>query len=259
MLRQPDVLAGLAGAIATVPLLALGLTILRGRARSAFATGADVAIAAAIGAGVVAAARGGAAPWTGFEAVEAVANAVLAVACACALLPPLNARLGSSRSAHALAALAGAAIVLRGGLALAVHTGLAVRDDPARISGIAFGIVLVCAVTAVLVVALRAGGAPARQLARPWLVVVCGVVAVSTAVALACAENVLFPIQLRASVGTTFVSRGSTAETLLQSLTGIAHAVPRAQVAAIVVALAVGAALAIWQTRRLATPRLERG
>jgi hypothetical protein len=211
---------------------------------------------------VAAAVRGGAAPWTGFEAIEAIANAVLAIACACALLPPLTARFGATRGAQALAALAGGAIVLRGGLGLAVHTGLAVRDDPARISGIAVGIALVCTATAVLVVALRAAGAPARLLAGPWLVVVCGTVAVSTAVALACAERFLFPIQLRASAGSTFVTRGSASETLLQGLTGIAHAVPRAQLAAIAVALVVGAGLAVWQTRLLAArapERLERG
>ena len=198
MFRQPDVLAGLAGASASVPLLALGLLILRGGARSAFATGAKATLAAVAGAGVVAAARGGAAPWSGFEAIEALANAALALACACALLPPLTARLGSTRGAHALAALAGGAIVLRGGLALAVHTGLAVRDDPARISGIALAVALVCAATAVLVAALRAVGAPARLGVRPWLIVAGGVVAVSTAVAVACSEDVLFPIQLRA-------------------------------------------------------------
>ena len=74
MFRQPDVLAGLAGASASVPLLALGLLILRGGARSAFATGAKATLAAVAGAGVVAAARDGAAPWSGFEAIEALAT-----------------------------------------------------------------------------------------------------------------------------------------------------------------------------------------
>ena len=82
------------------------------------------------------------------------------------------------------------------------------------------------------------------------MVVVCGVLAVSSAVALTCAEGVLFPIQLRASAGTSSVAAGSTAEALLEGLTGVAHVVPRAQIAAIAVALIVGVALAVWQTRR---------
>lgn len=249
MLRHVDVVAGLAGAIATIPLLALGLTILRGAARSAFAAGADALMAAVLGAALVAALRGGDAPWKGYIAVEAVANAVLALACLCAIVPPLTARLGSSRAAQVLAALAGGAIVVRGGLALAVHTGLAVRDDPVRISGIALGVLIVCLVTALILAGLRAAGARAELVARPWLVVACGVVAVSSAVALACAENVLFPIQLRAPAGSISVAPGSTSETLLQGLTGIAHSVPRAQVAAIVAALVIGAALALWQMR----------
>jgi hypothetical protein len=251
VLLRADLLAGLAGAAATVPLLALGLVGLRGRARSAFATGADVMIAAVLGAAVVAAARGGAAPWRGIAAVEATANAVLAIACLCAVVPPLTARFGSSRWSSVLAALAGGAVVLRGGLALAVSTGLAVRDDPARISGVALGVILVCLVTAAVVLGLRLAGVRARHLATPWLVVLCGVVAVSTAVALACAEGVLFPIQLRVSAGSSFATPGSMSEAILEGLTGIAHVVPRAQVAAIAAALVVGALLAVWQTRRL--------
>jgi hypothetical protein len=250
MLRQPDVVAGLAGGIATVPLLALGATVLRDRAREAFATGGDAMVAAVIGAGVVAAVRGGAAPWKGFETIEAAANVVLALACACALLPPLTARFGSSRASLALAAIAGGAIVLRGGVALAVHTGLAMRDDPFRISGVALGLALVCAVTAIILAGLSRVGLRARLRVAPWLLAVCSVVAVSTAVAVACAENVLFPIELRAPAGSTFVASGSTSEALLQALTGIAHAVPRAQAAGIVVALVIGAWLAVWQTRR---------
>ena len=130
MLLRSDLLAGLAGAAATVPLLALGLTVLRGRARAGFAVGADVMLAAVLGAAVVAAARGGTAPWRGVAAVEAVANAVLAIACLCAVLPPLTSRLGSTRWAYGLAALAGGAVILRGGLALALYTGLAVARRP---------------------------------------------------------------------------------------------------------------------------------
>ena len=254
MLRQPDVLAGLAGALATVPLLALGLCVLRGATRSAFAGGADAMVAAVLGAGVVAAARGGDAPWRGVLAVEAAANAVLALACLCALLPPVTARLGASRAARALAALAGAAIVLRGGLGLALHTGLAVRDDPVRITGVAAGIALVCAVTALLVAALLLARPRDRARAAPWLVAVCGVMALSTAVAQICAERSLLPIQLRVSAGSTFASPGSPAETVMAGLTGLAHSVPRAQIAAIVIALAVGAGLAAWQARRLESP-----
>jgi hypothetical protein len=252
MLRQPDVLAGLAGAIATVPLFALGLLVLRGPARAAFAGGARVTAAALLGAAVVAAARGGDAPWRGLAAVEALANAVLALACLCAVLPPLTARFGAGRSAQVLAALAGCAVAVRGGLELALHTGLAVRDDAARLTGVVAGIALVCAGTAVLVALLRLSGLPSRRSAVPWLVVAGGTLAVSTAVALACSEHALFPIQLRAPAGSTFVTPGSTAETLLQGLTGIAHSVPRAQLAAVVAALIVGAGLAAWQTRRLA-------
>jgi hypothetical protein len=248
-MRHVDVVAGLAGAIATVPLLALGMLVLRGAARSAFGMGADAMVAAVLGAALVAALRGGDAPWKGFVAVEAVANAVLALACLCAILPPLTARLGSTRASRTLAALAAGAIVLRGGLALAVHTGLAVRDDPVRISGVALGVVIVCVVTAAIVAGLRAADARVKLLAGPWLVVACGVVAVSSAVALACAEGVLFPIQLRASAGSLSVAPGSTSEALLQGLTGIAHSVPRAQAAAIVAAVVVGAALALWQMR----------
>lgn len=248
-MRQIDLLAGVAGATAVLPLLALGLTVLRGRTRASFRTGAEAMLAAAVGAAIVAAVRGGAAPWRGVAAVEALANAVLALACLCALVPPLGARLGSARNASAVAALAGAAVVLRGGLALAIQTGLAVRDDVARAFGIAVGIGLVCLVTAVLVGALRRALPRAPMTIGPWLIVACGVVAVSTAVALACAERVLFPIQLRASAGSTFVGSGSFSEAVLEGVTGLAHSVPRAQVAAIAVALAVGAALAVWKTR----------
>ena len=250
MLLRSDLLAGLAGAAATVPLLALGLSALRGRARTGFALGADVMLAAMLGAAIVAAARGGTVPWRGVAAVEAVANAVLAIACLCAVLPPLTSRYGSTRWAYGLAAIAGGAVILRGGLALALSTGVAVHEDPARISGVALGIVLVCLATAAVVAGLRLAGVGAGRLATPWMVVVCGVLAVSTAVALTCAEGVLFPIQLRASAGTSFVAAGSTAEALLEGLTGVAHVVPRAQIAAIAVALIVGVALAVWQTRR---------
>jgi hypothetical protein len=252
--RQADLLAGLGGAVAVIPLLALGLTVLRGRTRAAFSTGAQAALAAALGVAVVAAARGGAAPWRGVTWVEVAANAVLAVACLCAVVPPLGSRLGGTRSAEALATFAGGAVVLRGGFALGIHTGLAVRDDVTRLAGVVVGVALVGIVTAAFVAVLRSAGPRARLLARPWLVVACGIVAVSTAVALVCDERFVIPIQLRAPAGSTFVSPGSTSETILAGLTGVAHSVPRAQVAAIVAALVVGAALALWQTRRLGSP-----
>lgn len=232
-------------------MLALGLTVLRGRARAAFRTGAEAMLAAVLGAAIVAAARGGTAPWRGVAAVEAIANAVLALACLCALVPPLGARLGSTRSAAAVAALAGGAVALRGGLALGVQTGLAVRDDAARLAGIVLGVALVSLVTAALVAGLRRARPRLQLVVAPWLGVACGVAAVSTAVALLSAERILLPLQLRASAGSTFVSSGSLSEAVLEGVTGLAHSVPRAQVAAIVVAIVVGAALAFWKTRRV--------
>jgi hypothetical protein len=255
VLRQPDILAGLAGAIAVAPPLALAPIVLRDRARRAFAAGAEAVGAALVGAAIVAGARGGAASWRGVTAVETAANAVLALACLCAVVPPLRARFGSTRSATALAGLAGGAIALRGGLALAVHAGLAARADATRLVGVALGAALVCAVAAALISGVRRASPRVLNLASPWLVVACGVTAVSTFVALLCAESGLLPIQLRAPAGSTFLASGTTSETLFRGLTGVAHVVPRAQVGAIVVALAVGAMLAAWQTRHVAPPR----
>jgi hypothetical protein len=253
-LRQTDLLAALGAAVAVIPLLAVGLIVLGGRTRAAFATGAKAAFAAIVGALLVAAARGGNASWNGVVWLEIAANAVLAVACLCAVVPPLGSRLGGTRGAHALAAAAGAAVVARGGFALGIHTGLAGRDDVTRLAGVVVGIAVVAMVTAALVVAMRGAGPRASLRARPWLVVACGIVAVSTAVALLCEERFVVPIQLRAPAGSTFVSPGSTSETILGGLTGVTHSVPRAQVAAIIAALVVGAALALWQTRRFAAP-----